>query len=59
MIALDAVVYRQRGTVEGDRRNLSILMTANIDRRRFGAGGYSAIVGPTIRMKILTRITRA
>ena len=58
-IVLDAVVYRQRGTEEGDRRHLSILMTGNIDRRRFGAGGYPAIVGPTIRLQILTRITRA
>ena len=58
-IELDAVVYRQRGTAEGDRRNLSILMTGDIDRRRFGAGGYPTIVGPTIRLQILTRITRA
>lgn len=56
---LEAVLYRQRGTQEGDRRNLSILMTAEIDRRRFGAGGYPAIVGPTIRLQILTRITLA
>lgn len=58
-IDLDAVLYRQRGTVEGDRRNLSILMTGDIDRRRFGAGGYPAIVGPVIRLQILTRITLA
>lgn len=58
-IDLDAVLYRQRGTEEGDRRNLSILMTGEIDRRRFGAGGYPAIVGPGIRLQILTRITLA
>lgn len=58
-IELDAILYRQRGTTEGDRRNLSILMTGDIDRRRFGAGGYPAIVGPVIRLQILTRITLA
>lgn len=58
-MTLDAVLYRQRGTQAGDRTNLSILMTGDIDRRRFGAGGYPAIVGPVIRLQILTRITRA
>ncbi|MBT8424725.1 MAG: YceI family protein [Silicimonas sp.] len=58
-ITLDAVIYRQRGTVEGDRRNLSILMTGTIDRRRFGAGGFPDIVDPTIWLQILTRITLA
>lgn len=58
-IDVDAVLYRQRGSAEGDRRNLSILMTGEIDRRRFGAGGYPAIVGPMIRLQILTRITLA
>lgn len=58
-ITLDAVLYRQRGTVEGDRRNLSILLTGDVDRRRFGAGGYPSIVGPMIRLQILTRIRLA
>lgn len=58
-ITLDAQVFRQRGTVEGDRRNLSILMTGTIDRRQFGAGGYPSIVDPAIRLQILTRITLA
>ena len=58
-IALDTVLYRQRGTEEGDRRKLSILMTAQIDRRRFGAAGFPSIVAPMIRLQILTRITLA
>lgn len=58
-ITLDTVLYRQRGTDAGDRSKLSILLTGEIDRRRFGAGGYSAIVGPVIRLQILTRITLA
>lgn len=55
-IELTAVLYRQRGVEEGDRSKLSILMTTTVDRRRFGAGGYPAIVGPMIRLQILTRI---
>lgn len=58
-VTLDAVVYRQRGAEAGDRRNLSILMTGQIDRRQFGAGGFGSIVDPGIRLQILTRITRA
>lgn len=58
-ITLDTVLYRQRGTEEGDRSRLSILLTGEIDRRQFGAGGYPAIVDPVIRLQILTRITLA
>lgn len=57
--ALDAQLYRPKGTQQGDRRVLSILMTGTLDRRQFGAGGYPAIVGPAIRLQILTRITLA
>lgn len=58
-VVLNTTLYRQRGTEEGDRRRLSILMTGQIDRRRFGAGGFPTIVAPTIRLQILTRITLA
>jgi polyisoprenoid-binding protein YceI len=58
-VTLEAVLYRQRGTVEGDRTKLSILMTGRIDRRDYGAGGFPQFVGPMIGLKILTRITLA
>lgn len=58
-IRLDAQVFRQRGTEDGDRRKLSILMTGEIDRRQYGADGFSDLVGPHIGLKILTRITQA
>lgn len=58
-VALDAVLYRQRGTEAGDRSKLSILLTGRIDRRDYGAGGYPNIVGPEIGLNILTRIDRA
>lgn len=58
-VAVDAVLYRQRGVDEGDRSKLSILMTATVDRRQFGAGGYPGIVGPMIRLQVLARVTLA
>lgn len=57
--SLAAILYRQRDVAEGDRSRLSILMTGDVDRRQFGAGGYSNIVGPVIRLQVLTRITLA
>lgn len=58
-ITLDAQVFRERGTIKGDRRNLSILLTGTIDRRHFGASGFLDLVDPAIRLQILTRITLA
>lgn len=56
---LSAQLFRQAGTKKGDRSKLSILMTAQIDRRLYGADGFSNFVGPMIGLEILTRITRA
>ena len=58
-VRFDAQLFRQRGTEEGDRRKLSILMSGEIDRRRFGASGFPNLVGPIIGLDILTRITLA
>ena len=55
-IALSATVFRQRGTEEGDRSKMSILMTGRIDRNDFGASGFSKLVAPSIVLNILTRI---
>ncbi len=58
-VRFDAQLFRQRDTEEGDRRKLSILMSGKIDRRRYGANGFPNLVGPTIGLDILTRITLA
>ena len=58
-VRFDAQLFRQRGTEGGDRRKLSILMSGEIDRRRFGADGFSNLVGPMIGLDILTRVTLA
>jgi polyisoprenoid-binding protein YceI len=57
-ITLDARLYRQRGTAAEDHRNLAVLLTGKISRSAFGATGYSAMVGDTIGLRIIARITR-
>ncbi len=57
-ITLDAKLFRQRGTEQGDRSRLTILMTGGLDRKEFGATGYPSLVGDRINISILARITR-
>ncbi|MGI9391046.1 MAG: YceI family protein [Boseongicola sp.] len=55
-VVLNATIFRQRGTEEGDRRKMSILITGNINRNKFGASGFSNLVASSIVLNILTRI---
>lgn len=57
-VTLQAKLYRQSGTDLGDRSKLSVLLTGQIDRNAFGAGGFPGYVGPVIELRILARITR-
>jgi polyisoprenoid-binding protein YceI len=57
-VTLDAGLYRQRGTDPDDRDNLLVLLTGEIDRIAFGAGGFPGYVGPVIKLRIVARITR-
>jgi polyisoprenoid-binding protein YceI len=57
-ITLRAGLFRQRGTDLRDRRNLAVLLTGKISRSAFGATGYPGMVGDTIDLRILARITR-
>ncbi|MFK7938828.1 MAG: YceI family protein [Roseovarius sp.] len=57
-VTLQAKLYRQSGTELGDRSKLSVLLTGQIDRNAFGAGGFPGYVGPTIGLRILARINR-
>lgn len=56
-ITMTARFYRQQGTVAGDMRNLSILLTGAVSRAAFGATGFADMVGDQVRLKILARIT--
>ena len=55
---LKARIYRQQGTPENDLSRLSILLTGEIARAAFGAGGFSDVVGDRIKLRILARIRR-
>jgi polyisoprenoid-binding protein YceI len=58
-VTLTAQIYRQKGSAEGDRTNLSILLTGAVSRSAFGATGFPNLVGDEVRLKILARITQA
>ena len=57
-VTLQAGLFRQRGTAEGDRSRLSVLLEGQIDRRDFGADGWLGYVDPEIDLRILARLDR-
>ncbi|WP_371224016.1 YceI family protein [Roseovarius sp. 2305UL8-3] len=57
-VALQAGLFRQRGTEVGDRDNLTVLLTGAINRNDFGADGFGSYVGPMIGLRIIARISR-
>lgn len=58
-VELRAELYRQKGTEEGDRSKMSVLLTGAVNRSDFGATGWNDMVGDQIRLKILVRMNRA
>lgn len=57
-ITLTATIYRQQGTVEGDRSLLTVHLVGAINRSDFGATGWSDMVGDQVRLDITARIAR-
>lgn len=57
-MVLDAQIYRQKGTAEGDLSHLSIRLTGAVQRSQFGATGWADMVGDEVRLNILARIAR-
>lgn len=55
-VTFAAQLYRQRGTEEGERDRMSIVVTGDLSRSAFGATGWSDAVGDTVSLTILTRI---
>ena len=55
-LTLDATLFRQRGTEEGDRSKLSIELKGTLDRHDFGASGYRSFVGPNLDIRVFARI---
>jgi polyisoprenoid-binding protein YceI len=57
-MVLDAQIYRQKGTAEGDLSHLTIRLTGTVKRSNFGATGWSDMVGDDVRLDILARIAQ-
>ncbi len=55
-MVLDAQIYRQKGSKEGDRSHLSIRLTGAVQRSQFGAVGWADMVGDEVRLDILARL---
>lgn len=57
-MVLQAVIWRQKGTAEGDRSHLTVKLTGSVKRSDFGATGWSDMVGDDVRLTILARIAQ-
>lgn len=58
-VTLNAAVFRQQGTAEGDLSQLSFRISGAVSRAAFGATGYSDIVDDAIALDIAARVIRA
>ena len=57
-VTLTATIYRQKGTVEGDRSRLTVHLVGAVNRSDFGAVGWADMVGDQVRLDIMARIAR-
>lgn len=57
-VTLDAALFRQQGTAEGDLSRLSFRISGAVNRSDFGASGYADIVDDVILLDIAARVTR-
>ncbi len=57
-ITLTATIFRQQGTVAGDRSLLTVHLVGAVNRSEFGATGWSDMVGDQVRLDITARIER-
>jgi len=58
-VTLDAAVFRQQGSAEGDLSQLSFRISGTVNRSDFGATGYSDLVADQIRLDIAARVIAA
>ncbi len=58
-VTLNAAVFRQQGTAEGDLSQLSFRISGAVSRSAFGASGYSDIVDDTIQLDISARVAQS
>ncbi|PJI92526.1 polyisoprenoid-binding protein YceI [Yoonia maricola] len=58
-VTLNAAVFRQQGTAQGDLSQLSFRINGQVSRSAFGATGYGDIVSDTITLDIAARVVQA
>jgi len=58
-VTLNAALFRQAGTAEGDLTNLSFRISGQVSRSAFGATGFADIVDDIIVLDIAARVTRS
>lgn len=56
-VTLNAAVFRQHGTAEGDMSQLSFRISGAVQRSAFGATGYSDMVEDEIQLDIAARVS--
>ncbi len=56
-VTLNAAVFRQQGTADGDLSQLSFRISGSVQRSAFGAAGYGDIVADEIQLDIAARVT--
>lgn len=55
-VTLNAAIYRQQGSAEGDLSQLTVQLTGAVNRSDYGAIGWNDMVGDQVRLDILARI---
>jgi len=58
-VTLNAALFRQPGTAEGDLSRLSFRISGAVRRSDFGATGYSDLVDDVINLDIAARVVRS
>lgn len=58
-VTLDAQLSQDASSVGDSNPELTLLLTGALDRHAFGASGYRGLVGPTVSLRIVARISRA
>lgn len=55
-VTLQAEIFRQKGTAEGELKHLTVRLTGAVNRSDFGATGWSDMVSDQVRIIITARI---
>lgn len=57
-VTLNAVLFRQSGTQQGNLSKLGFKLTGRVSRKAFGATGFPDLVDDTVLINILARVSK-